>query len=130
MRNIFRHGRILIIFLLSFSMSACDSDTYWEDDTYIVAWVDTGDNVMVYRKLGDGASIARIVPEVVAVASDNKYLTARVRPIGAAINVYYYLVKSLDNDFLNGNEIAIGPLSEMEFEAKREILHFPEPVDF
>ena len=130
MENILRHGKILTILMFSFPLSGCDSGVYWEDDTYIAAWLDTGENVMVYRKLSDGASIERIAPEVVAVASNNEYLTARVRPIGTTVDVYYYLVKSLDKDFLNGDQIATGPLNEMEFQSKRAALKLPEPVDF
>lgn len=126
----FRRSMSVMTFVLTICVSACDSGIYWEDDAYIVTWLDTFENVTVNRKLRDGASIERIGPQVVAVASDSQYLTAKVLPIGETIHVFYFLKKSLDNDFLNGDEIAVGPLSEKTFESKSKELNLPKPKEF
>lgn len=111
-----------------------DSSVVWQDESYEAEWIDDPDLVMVDRKLPNGAAIGRIGPKVVAVASDGKFLTARVRSVSKAgvsdQDQYYYIEKTGDSDFLNGNEIAVGPLGKSDFDLLRSRLHLPEPVAF
>ena len=106
----------------------------WQDESYEVAWIDSSDLMQVWRKLPVEGTIGRIGPEVVAVASDEKFLTARVRrPSVLGISdhdEYYYIEKARDSDLLNGDQIAVGPMGKADFEGPRDKLHLPEAVAF
>jgi hypothetical protein len=109
-------------------LSSCDSGTLWEDETYEVVWIDTDDYVSVYRKLEDGAGIGRVDPRVIAVASDDRYLTAENVSLTTGLHGFFYIDKAKDNDLLNGSEITVGPLTREEFLRKQSELGLPEPM--
>jgi len=105
--------RVLLLFF-AFFLSGCDSGTEWRDGKYEVIWIDTP-GLSLNLNVGEGASVERVPPNVVAVGSNSHYIVVKQSNIKSKEIAYFYLEKEKDNIYKNANEIMKGPLSEAEF---------------
>ncbi len=106
----------------------CDSGVLWEDERYKVMWVDIGDNVILSYKLDSGDSIRRVPPRVVAIGSNEHYVVAQQMSLTTNETRYYYIDKRKDSAYYNGEDIAVGPLTEEEYNAFKVKLNLPEMI--
>ncbi len=126
--------RLLLFALTSvLTISACDYGVRWEDDAYVVAWLDTGDNVTLARKLDGHATIGRVGPRIRAVGSDERYVLVereQIEPMTDALPTgarsCYYVNKRLDADYAEAAVSVVGPLTLEEFEAKKVEFGLPD----
>ncbi|HCS64717.1 MAG TPA: hypothetical protein DIW64_11950 [Cellvibrio sp.] len=105
--------RVLLLFF-AFFLSGCDSGTEWRDGKYEVIWIDTP-GLSLNLNVGDGASVERVPPNVVAVGGNSHYIVVKQSNIKSKEIAYFYLEKEKDNIYKNANEIMKGPLSEAKF---------------
>jgi hypothetical protein len=118
--------RILLVLFLVSSLYACDSGVEWKDSPYEVMWIDTRNNRTLNHTIDENASIGRVDAEVIAVGSNAKYVVAKQRSIGRDSVSYFYIDKTKDDMYLNGNEITQGPFSEDKFFQLKIELGLPE----
>ncbi|MEJ2022709.1 MAG: hypothetical protein P8X43_11930 [Maritimibacter sp.] len=108
-------------------LSGCDSGVLWRDGVYSVYWIDTRENVFLGRRV-HGSWIARVLPVVDAVASNELYIVARRRDDAEAPHEFRVLEKALDSDSAEAFESVSHALTADEFDDLRRRLNLPEPV--
>jgi hypothetical protein len=113
----------------------CDSGVLWEDERYVVWWIDIGDNVTLDYKLtepalgfwlGGGTSIQRVPPRILAVGSNEFYVAAQQISLSTGEILYYYVDKKKDSRYYNAKDITVGPLTEEEYKSQKIKLSLPE----
>lgn len=114
----------LILFLAAF-IPGCDYGVQWRDKPYEVIWVDTFGNRALSYDLGGGMSIGRVEAEVIAVGSNDEYVVAKQRDRVTGNISYFYIERSKDDRYYNGNEIIQGPFSESRFSELKLELNLP-----
>lgn len=117
-------NRILILFLAAL-IAACDHGVEWRDKPYEVIWIDTSDNRTLSYDLGEGMSIGRVEAEVIAVGSNDEYVVAKQRDRVTGNISCFYIERSKDDRYYNGNEITQGPFSESMFRDLNSELNLP-----
>ena len=115
-----KFGAILALGLLV----SCDYGVLWEDPPYLVQWIDTSGNNLVYD-LGQGNSIGRISGHIIAVGSNAKYVVAEQRNQSTHEIAYFYIEKAKDHKVLEDREITQGPFSKTRFESISKELGLP-----
>ncbi len=118
-------NRMLILFLAAL-LAACDYGVEWRDKPYEIIWIDVSDNRTLNYDLGEGSSIGRVEPEVIAVGSNEKYIVAKQRVKGSNNISYFYIERNKDDRYLNGNEITQGPFAESRFNEIKLELNLPD----
>lgn len=111
------------------SLLGCDFGVEWREGDYEVHWVDTASNRTLARSLGDGMSIGRVDPEVIAIGTNQDYIVAKRRDLSGGSISYYVVDKRQDSKYLNMSEITEGPMSEKTFlklKADRALPEFSE----
>ena len=116
--------KFLLLFVAIF-LSGCDSGTEWHDGKYEVIWIDNS-GLSLNLDVGEGASIERVPPNLVAVGSNSHYIVVKQFNIKSKEIAYFYLEKKKDNIYKNANEITKGPLSEAEFIELSRTLGLPK----
>lgn len=123
----------LTILALASLITACGA--LWTDVPYEVIGTD-GVIRLVYSINDHGGSIGRVSGQVVAVGSNEKYVVAKRKqgnswaefdkePITDEL-MFYYIEKSKDNMYFNGEEITRGPFTSDEFIKLKSDLGLPE----
>jgi hypothetical protein len=123
----------LTILALASLITACGA--LWTDDPYKVIGTD-GVIRLVYSINDKGGSIGRVSGQVVAVGSNETYVVAKRKqdkswaefdkePITDQL-MFYYIEKSKDNMYFNGEEITKGPFTLDEFIKLQSELGLPE----
>jgi len=91
----------VLLLLQGLALSGCDSGTEWSSGKYAVYWIDLRENLVPGRKLDGGNFIGRVAAPVIAVGDDEKWVVAARRgPKGERL--FYYFLKSRDDDFKTG----------------------------
>lgn len=119
--------RILFLaFAGATALCGCDSGVQWRDGKYEVSWIDTSENRSLYLSLEGGGGIGRVGPTVVAVGSSEEYIVVKQKSLGSGAFSYYFIDRKKDDPSFNGNEIAEGPFTSLEFDALKQGKHLPE----
>ena len=114
-----RITRIALLLLTASVLSGCDSGSKWKSGKYEVYWIDIPSDLTLGMDLGDGTAIGRVMPQVIAVGEDSKWIVAARHPQGdKSITEYYYFSKDADHPHKNADEIVQGPFTETQFKQK------------
>jgi hypothetical protein len=111
------------------SLSGCglfDSGVEWKGGRYELLWIDTPENISIYRTLPDGHHVGRIDATVYAVGWSGQYLVAKQHPAGDKSKLNYFILDSgADSDYADPKMVVMGPLTEPQFRAKSTELKLP-----
>lgn len=104
----------------------CDSGTRWQSGDYEVYWIDISEDLTLGLNLGGGSSIGRVMPRVIALGEDKRWIVAARHPDGDMKRTeYYYFAKAEDHPHKNADEVVKGPFTEHEFNLKSKELGLP-----
>lgn len=121
---------IFVFLLMTGLLSSCslfDSGIEWRGGAYALVWIDTSENVSLCRELGEGSWIGRVDSTVFAVGWDGRYLIAKQHPNGDRSKTNYFIVDARnDTPYRSADEVAIGPLTEFEFQQKSIEMKLPK----
>ena len=125
-----RHlGLAASVCVLCASLYGCglfDSGTEWKAGRYELTWIDTPENISIYRTLPDGHLIGRINATVYSVGWNGRYLVAKQHPAGDKTMLNYFILDvEADSDYAEPQSVVLGPLTESQFRAKSAQLHLP-----
>jgi hypothetical protein len=118
--------KIHSLLFISILCTGCDYGVLWQDQPYVVHWIDTSANKTLAYSLGDGSSIGRVEAEVIAVGSNEFYVIAKRKDIKSKEIQYFYVEKKKDNKYHNLNKITKGPYKHKEFIELSKTLKFPK----
>jgi len=123
---------LAFILLLGALQTGClfDSGELWRQGRYSVAWIDTSENLELYRDVGekgDGGSIGLIDAVVLAVGINDNYVIAKRRPTTSQTPIQFYVLdRSKDTLAADRVDFITGPLTASEFMALKQVLGLPE----
>ena len=117
--------KLFSIIFASALCTSCDSGVLWEDHPYEVHWIDIGSNRTLAYSLGNGGSIGRVEPEVIAVGSNDSYVVAKQRSKTTKIVSYFYIDREKDDKYYNRDKITKGPFNQKEFTEISNLLNLP-----
>lgn len=105
-----------------------DADVRWQDDRFVVLWIDMPSQAhLAYRMEGD-ASLHVVEACVFAVASDARYITLERTATGAPADSGYFVVDKAAYSPDAGSRAGVqGPLTKPAFEALQQRLALPTP---
>ena len=113
---------LFILFIIN--MAGCDDyQIYWKDKPYEVLWIDDPNQIVLNYDIGNGGSIRRIEPKVIAIGSDSDYIVVKRKELLSKKIDYYYIVKKEDRPFTEN--AVYGPFNENEFLQKTSVLKLP-----
>lgn len=113
------HSILALVLLVS-----CDHGVLWEDPPYLVHWIDSSENRLVYD-LGQGSSIVRVSGHVTAVGSNAEYVVAEQLNPTTNVTAFFYIEKAKDRKYSDERQITQGPYSKMRFEKITQDLGLP-----
>lgn len=118
---------MLAIAALLGSCGLFDSGIEWRGGPYALMWIDTSENISLYRDLGDGDWIGRVDSTVFAVGWDGRYLVAKQHPGGDRSKTNYFIVDSRnDTPYIDPAKVTTGPLTALEFQRKSIEMKLPK----
>lgn len=123
--SIMRTARSFAALLLCVFLATCDYGVLWEDDDYVLLWLDSPDQISLSRKLDQGSAIGRIEGNITAVGSNKTHVVAQLKPASGPVE-YYLIDKSLDSDYAEPKNVVTGPLTSDEFQRLKAELRLPE----
>jgi hypothetical protein len=115
---------VALLLVLSLLVS-CDSGDLWSDGKYVVYWLDTGQNRQLGLIIDDSSTIRRVEAEVIGVGQNEQYIVAKRLNHENGEFEYFYIDRVQDHMYLNGDEISVGPFTEIMFQKKSEELGLP-----
>jgi len=122
--------RLLTTVSLGVVLAGCglfDSGVEWQGGHYVLLWIDTPENISVYRELGSGNHIGRIDATVYALGWDGRYLVAKQHPGGDKSKVNYFIIDgAADSDDAEPQKVVVGPLTESEYLVRSSQLKLPK----
>jgi hypothetical protein len=123
-----KFASLIFLSLMLFAAGGC-SDAHREKlvGPYILIAVDIDEQMSVAYYVGKGISITRVLPVVFAVGYDQRYIVAKRHPDNDRSIIQFYYV-DIANDSHSGDQFkaVVGPLTEVEFVAKKAELLLPD----
>ncbi len=122
-------ARTLLFHCTLFFLSACDYGILWQDDPYIVVWIDALDTASVSWELENGNSIGRIPETVIAVGSDERFIVAKQKNLRSDKISYFILDRKKDHKLADPSVSVTGSLTKEEYDAFANRLNLPQMQD-
>jgi hypothetical protein len=115
----------IIAILVTSALGGCNSAPQWSSGDYEVYWISSADELKLGVDVGGGMQ-ALVMPRVIAVGEDVRWIVAKRHPDNDPIKTeYFYLPKKSRNERKKGTDVALGPFTEKEFEMKAKELKLP-----
>lgn len=109
-------------FAMILSLAACDPSPQWTSGDYEIYEISNG------LKLGvdvGGGTQGLVMPQVIAVGEDARWIVAARHPGGdRSVTEYYYFLKAV-GDSRTGSEKVEGPFRDDQFKQKTSELRLP-----
>lgn len=115
-------SRLLLLFV--FFISGCDFDSFWRDPPYEVIRIDN--SVTLAYNIGNDSYIGRVGAMVVAVGSNDQYIT--VQRCDKDQCSYYYIDKAIDHIQAAPKFAVKGPLTVEEFKREQAYKKLPKLI--
>jgi hypothetical protein len=107
-----------------------DSDVRWQDDRFVVLWIDMPSQAHLAYRMQGGGSTHVVEACVFAVASDARYITLKRAAAGEPAGSSYFVVDKAAYSPDAGSHAGVqGPLTKPAFDALQQRRALPTPRD-
>ncbi len=106
------------VFLAAVALTGCDPAPRWTSGKYEVYSIESSNDLKLGVDVGGGTQ-GLVMPQVIAVGEDSRWIVVARHPSGDKnVTLYYYFSKITDDPSNHGGEVVEGPLTEAQFKQR------------